>query len=639
MEELSENNTRKVWINIVILLGVIVVIATLLEFLMRGIPFNFGIPILDRSATVSNMLYIVSIILVGSYIGYVGLKELYLERRFSVEFLMAVAAFGAVYLNFLFEGVVILFLYSLSEHLENHIEDRARKTVEKLSQFMPDSATVIEDGLERKVNVKDVQIGMTLLIKPGERISLDGRILDGSSSVDQSVVTGESTPVLKSVGDYVFAGTLNLNGRLRVRVIKDSEGTLVSRIARLVIESRKKKASIERLVDKFARVYVPVVILLAILIGGFGPSLFGGTYETWLYRSLILLVISCPSAFIVSIPATMFTAITIAAKKGVIIKGGIYIEKIGEVKAVLFDKTGTLTLGKPIVNEVSFGSELDPSILKYAAALERYSNHPSAQAIIKKATDQQLPFTELVVENVREIPGKGIVGVVNDVQVAIGNLELMQQYGCNCDKIFDFYVKDKHTPICISINRTAEASICLIDTIRKDSIWMINKLKEMGIRTVILTGDKKEIAEQVSRELGVDYTYSELLPEDKLKILAEVRRKHGLVAMVGDGVNDAPALAASDVGIAMGGSGVDVALESADIVLVKDNLIQIPYLINLSKKTISVVKQNIIVSLGMKLALGILGLFGLIPLWFAVAAGDDGLTMLVLLNTLRLSRT
>jgi len=427
MEELSENNTRKVWINIVILLGAIVVIATLLEFLMRGIPSNFGIPILDRSATVSNMLYIVSIILVGSYIGYVGLKELYLERRFSVEFLMAVAAFGAVYLNFLFEGVVILFLYSLSEHLENHIEDRARKTVEKLSQFMPDSATVIEDGLERKVNVKDVQIGMTLLIKPGERISLDGRILDGSSSVDQSVVTGESTPVLKSVGDYVFAGTLNLNGRLRVRVIKDSEGTLVSRIARLVIESRKKKASIERLVDKFARVYVPVVILLAILIGGFGPSLFGGTYETWLYRSLILLVISCPSAFIVSIPATMFTAITIAAKKGVIIKGGIYIEKIGEVKAVLFDKTGTLTLGKPIVNEVSFGSELDPSILKYAAALERYSNHPSAQAIIKKATDQQLPFTELVVENVREIPGKGIVGVVNDVQVAIGNLELMQQ--------------------------------------------------------------------------------------------------------------------------------------------------------------------------------------------------------------------
>ncbi|MEM3403735.1 MAG: cation-translocating P-type ATPase [Nitrososphaeria archaeon] len=638
MNESNKRHARKVWIKIATLLGVVVVISTLIELLMQEILLSFEIPILRRNVTISNALYYITITLVGSYIGSVGLKKLLFGKKFSVEFLMAVAAFGAMYLNFLFEGVTVLFLYSLSEHFENYIEERAKKTIESLSKLMPDTARLVENGLEREISVKEAKIGMTLLIKPGERIPLDGRIINGSSSVDQSVVSGESTPVLKNVGDYVFAGTLNLNGSLKVEVVKDSEETLVSKIAKVVIESRKRKASIERLVDKFAHIYVPIVVLLAILTGGFGPLIMGGTYEIWLYRSLILLVISCPSAFIISIPATMFTAITLAAKNGIIIKGGAYIEKIGKAEAILFDKTGTLTLGKPIVNEVSFKDELDPNVLKYAAALEKHSNHPSAQAIVQRATDQKLPLDELVVEDVTEVPGKGIVGLVDKVQVAVGNLELMQQYGCNCDKIVDLYVSDRHTPICVSINKVAEASICLIDTIRKDATKTINRLKSLGIHTMILSGDKKEIAEQVSHELGVDNVYSELLPEDKLEVLSKIKDKYSFVVMVGDGINDAPALAVSDVGIAMGGSGVDVALESADIVLVKDELAQIPYLVKLSRKTMSITKQNIAVSLGIKLTLGALGLFGLTPLWFAFVVGDDGLTLLTLLNTLRLSR-
>lgn len=637
-EDFKEQKRREIWIQIAVVLALAIIVASSLDLLFQGVPLGFTIPLLNEPATLSSIIYHTTVIIIGIYIGYNGLKELIFERKFSVEFLMSIAALGATYLDFLFEAATVLFLYSLSEYFENYIQDRARKTVEKLSQFIPDKARILVDGTEKSVDAKDVQPGMTILVKPGERIAIDGTVVEGVSSVNQALVTGESIPILKKPNDSVYAGTLNLNGVLKIVADKRAEDTLVSRIVKLVIESRKRKASIEKLVDKFARIYVPIIILLAALTAIFGPTVVGGSFEMWLYRSLILLVVSCPSAFVISVPATIFTAVAIAARKGVIIKGGIYIEKMNKVRAVVFDKTGTLTLGMPVVHNIKTAGKPDREILTYAAALEQFSNHPIARAIVKRATERDLSFDQLEVKDVEEVPGKGIAGYVNGEQVVIGNVDLMRKYRCNYEKITAFYENDKHTSVCVSINKVGEATICLTDDVRRDAIEAVETLKRMGIHAAMLTGDKQEIAREIAEKLGINEVYAELFPDVKLTIVDQMKARYGLVAMVGDGVNDAPALAASDVGIAMGGSGVDVALESADVVLVKDELIQIPHLIKLSQKTVKIAKQNIAASLGIKLLLGIFGLMGFVPLWFTVAAGDDGLTMLVLLNTLRLTR-
>jgi Cd2+/Zn2+-exporting ATPase len=638
LEEHREREDRRTWILLALAAGLTIAASGLLNLFLNGFQLGFLIPLLNQPATVSKIIYYASVIAIGIYIGILGLKKLVIEKRFSVEFLMSVATFGAAYLGFLFEAATVLLLYSLAEYFEGYIQNRAIKTIEKLSRFMPDKATVIIDDSEKTVDVKKIQPGMTMIVRPCERIALDGVVVQGYSSIDQSLVTGESTPVLKKSGDCVYAGTLNSNGVLKIAVSKGAEDTLVARIVNLVIESRKRKASIERLVDKFARFYVPIVIGLAAFTAIVIPRLAGGSLETWLYRSLILLVISCPSAFIVSVPATIFTAITVAARKGVLVKGGIYIEKMAKVKGIVFDKTGTLTLGKPVVHDVNTIEESGQRALMYAAALEQFSNHPLAQAIVKKAAELNLDYSKLEVKHVEEIPGKGVAGYVDGIQVVVGNMDLMKQYACNCEQIDRIYENEEHTAVCVSMGKSALASLCVMDDVREDAVEVVKTLKKAGIHTAVLTGDKQEIAKEVAERLGVDEVYAELFPEGKLRVLSQVKAKYETVSMVGDGVNDAPALAASDVGIAMGGSRVDAALESADVVLVKDKLIQIPYLIKLSDETVKIAKQNIAASLAVKIILGALGLFGLIPLWFTVASGDDGVTMLLLLNALRLTR-
>lgn len=637
-KDYGREEKRQIWVFLAAVLGLTIVTGGLLDFSAQGIPLGFAIPVLNEPATVSRILYHATIMIVAVYVGLVGLEELIVERRFSVEFLMSVAALGATYLGFLFEAAMVLFLYVVAEYFEGYIEDRARRTVEQLSRFMPDKATIMVGGAEKSLNVKEIQSGMIMLLRPGERIALDGRVVAGNSSIDQSLVTGESTPAEKKTGDDVYAGTLNLSGLLKVAVSKGTEDTLVSRIVRLVIESRRRKAAIEKLVDRFARVYIPIVLTLAALTAFAIPKIVGGSFETWLYRSLILLVVSCPSAFLISVPATMFMAVAIAARGGVIVKGGVYIERISRIKAVVFDKTGTLTLGELSVHNVNTVDQADVQVLTYAAALEQYSNHPLARTIVRKAAERNLDFAKLSVKEVKEVPGKGLVGIVNDVHVAVGNMELMSEYACNCDQIGEIYENDEHAFTCVAIEKSAVATICVTDTVREDAVETVKALKKAGVHTAMLSGDRREITDETAKKLGVDETHAELSPEDKLRVLGEIKAKYGQVAMVGDGVNDAPALAASDVGIAMGGKGVDAALESADVILVKDNLIQIPYLIKLSDQTVKIAKQNIAASLSVKVILGALGLFGLIPLWFTVASGDDGLTMLVLLNALRLTR-
>lgn len=614
------------------------VFAASLDHFARGIPLGFTVPLPVGDITVSMLVYFTLVTVISSYIAALGLKELFWERRFSVEFLMAVAALGALYLGFFFEACTVLFFYLLAEYFEDYIQDRARKAVEKLSRFMPDKARLITEKGEEDVDVKAIAPNAVILVKPGERIALDGVVSEGASLVDQSLVTGESMPLLKKAGDRVFAGTFNTSGILKVSVSTGAEDTLVSRIAGLVLQSRMRKASIEKLVDRFSKFYVPTVLLLALFTSFFMPRISGGSFEFWLYRALILLVISCPSAFIISVPATLFTAVTIAAKKGAIIKGGVYIEKMDKIGAVLFDKTGTLTLGRPVVHCIKGIPELDEKALTYAAALEKFSIHPLAKAIVKTAEDRGLKFKELEVTDVQETVGKGIVGYVNSTRVIVGSTELLEQHGCDYGGVREAYENEKHSAVCISLGETATSSICIIDEVREDAARAVKALQESGLHTAMLTGDKTEIARETAERLGISEVHAELYPEDKLRIIAETRKKHGLTAMVGDGVNDAPALAASDVGIAMAGSNVDVALESADIILVKDELGQIPKMHGLSRKTMRIARQNVALSLGAKLILGSLGFMGLIPLWFTVASGDDGLTMLALLNTLRLTK-
>jgi len=639
LKETEAHENKKILILMILALGLTMVVGGFLYLVFGGLPFGFVVPLVNL-ASLADGLFFVVVVTAAIYIGLAGLRDLVVERRFSVEFLMAVAGLGAVYLGLFFEAATVLFLYSLAEYFEGYIQDRARRTVEKLSSFMPDKARVLVDGSETSVNVGEVEVGMILLVKPGERIPLDGNVVEGSSQVDQALVTGESEPVLKGVGNCVFAGTLNAGGVLRVLVTKKSGETLVSKIVKLVVESGKRKASIETLVNRFARIYVPVVIFLAAFTAFGFPFLLGDSFQVWLYRALMLLVVSCPSAFIVSVPATVFVAITIAAKRGVIIKGGVFVEKLARVKTVVFDKTGTLTLGKPAVHEVRPVERAELEALAYAAALDQFSNHPVSKAIVRKALERGIDLGKFKVTDVTEIPGEGIVGFVDGVHVAVGNLKLMEEQGCDCKQAFEIIQGDVHTAVCVSVGKMGLAAVCVVDEVRDDAERAVEALKLRGVRTAMLTGDRKEIAKETAQQLKIDEYYAELFPEDKLKCIEEMKgkRERGLVAMVGDGVNDAPALAASDVGIAMGAAGVDVALESADVVLVKDELAQIPYLMKLSEKTMTIAKQNIAASLVIKLILGALGLAGLTPLWFTVASGDDGVTMLLLLNTLRLER-
>ncbi len=636
-KEVEEPRKRRILILLSAALASAIILGGLIDLFAGGIPLGFTIPYLGIRS-VSGIVYCSFLIPAAIYVGFTGLRELFVERRFSVEFLMAVAALGAVYLGYFFEAATVLFLYSLAEYFEGYIEDRARRTVEKLSKFMPERARVIVNGSETNMNVNEVKVNMILLVKPGERIPLDGNVIAGFSQVDEALVTGESVPVLKGVNDCVFAGTLNTSGVLRIAATKTVDETLVSRIVKLVVESGKRKAHMERLVDRFAKFYVPAVILLAMFTAIAVPLIFGGEFQVWLYRSLILLVVSCPSAFVVSVPATVFIAITIAAKKGVIVKGGLFIEKLARVKTVIFDKTGTLTLGRPAVHQIRPVEKAGIEALAYAAALDQFSNHPLSKAIVRKALERGIDLSRFKVTDVTEIPGEGIVGFVDGIHVAVGNLKLMEELECDCRQAFDVLQGDVHTSVCVSVDKAGLAAVCVVDEVREDAERAVNSLSKSGIKTAMVTGDRLDIAKETAQALKIDEVHAGLLPEDKLKFVERMKSGDGLVAMVGDGINDAPALAVSDVGIAMGTAGVDVALESADVVLVKDELSKVPYLLGLSEKTMTIAKQNIAASIVVKLLLGGLGLAGLTPLWFTVASGDDGVTMLLLLNTLRLER-
>jgi len=564
-----------------------------------------------------------------------------MARALDMNFLMTVAILGAVVVGETLEAASIAFLFSLAELLEGYSVDRARRSIESLFELAPEAATVVVDGREVRRYVEELRPGDEVVVRPGERIPVDGRVEDGSSAVDQAPVTGESIPVEKGPGDEVFAGTINAQGHLRVRVEKAAGDTTLARMIRLVEEAEGRRTRSERFVERFARVYTPAVTVGALLVA-FGPPLVvGAPFTLWFVRGLTLLVIACPCALVISTPVAVVSGVTAAARNGVLIKGGAHLEAMGEVEVVAFDKTGTLTRGHPEVVDVvpAPGAGLDASgVLRLAAALERHSEHPLARAVVHAAAERASDGPVPEVRDFLAVPGRGVQGVVDGRSLLVGRPEQF-------DDVRDL-VEDLHrlramgrTVVAVGPADRPLGLIALMDQARDGAADVVASLRRAGARRIVmLTGDNAETAAEVAAAVGVDAFEADLLPEQKVDAVLRLEREFGRVAMVGDGVNDGPALAAASVGVAMGAAGSDVAIETADVALMGDDLSRLPYLMLLSRRSRRVIRQNIGASIALKATLALGVPLGWVSLILAVVAGDMGASLGVTSNALRLGR-
>ncbi|MDQ0970954.1 Cd2+/Zn2+-exporting ATPase [Neobacillus niacini] len=556
--------------------------------------------------------------------------------------LMTIAVIGAAIIGEWGEGATVVILFAISEALESYSMDKARHSIRSLMDIAPKEALIRRGNKELTVEVDDIQIGDTLIVKPGQKIAMDGIVVKGLSTVNQAAITGESVPVEKTVKDEVFAGTLNEEGLIEVRVTKHVDDTTIAKIIHLVEEAQAERAPSQAFVDRFAKYYTPIIMLIALGVAVVPPLFFGGDWEKWIYQGLAALVVGCPCALVISTPVAIVTAIGNAARNGVLIKGGIHLEEMGAIKAIAFDKTGTLTKGIPAVTDYLPQANTDANgLFTIIAALENGSQHPLASAILKKAEQELLPYKEIVIQDFSSITGKGIKGTVNDKIYYIGSPNLFEEI---LNKRIPMNIKTTITElqnegktVMIAGTETEIAGILAVaDEVRGISKSVIQKLHSLGIQeTIILTGDNKGTAIAIGKQVGVSNIKAELLPQDKLAFIKDLRSKYDRVAMIGDGVNDAPALAASTVGIAMGGAGTDTALETADIALMADDLGKLPFTLKLSRKALNIIKQNITFSLGIKLVALLLVIPGWLTLWIAIFA-DMGATLIVTLNGLRL---
>lgn len=577
-------------------------------------------------------------IIIGGYTLFLkGFKNL-ARLNFDMSTLMTIAIIGAAIIGEWGEGAMVVILFAISEALERFSMEKARQSIESLMDIAPKEALIKRDNEEMRIHVDDIQIGDIMIVKPGEKLAMDGVVLKGTSSLNQAAITGESVPAVKTAGDEVFAGTLNEEGLLEVKVTKHAEDTTIAKIIHLVEEAQAEKAPSQQFVDKFARYYTPAIIVLALLIAVV-PPLFGGDWNEWIYQGLAALVVGCPCALVVSTPVAVVTAVGNAARNGVLIKGGIHLEETGALKSIAFDKTGTLTKGVPAVTDIITIKGDERQLLQITAAIEKGSQHPLASAIMKKAEEMGTDFTGLDTEEFTSITGKGVKAAVNGVLYYAGSPNLFEELHSGMESTIQKQIADLQTQgKTVMILGTASEILLLIavaDEIREHSKTVISKLNDMGIKTVMLTGDNHRTALEIGKQAGVSEIKADLLPQDKLAVIKELRAGHQSVAMVGDGVNDAPALAAASVGVAMGGAGTDTALETADIALMSDDLSKLPYTIKLSQKALRIIKQNITFSLGIKALALLLVVPGWLTLWIAIFA-DMGATLLVTLNSLRL---
>ena len=584
----------------------------------------------------ADLLFLATAILSGYEIAREGLSSLIFRRRLSINFLIMVAAVGSFLIGHGEEGAAVLFLFNIAEYLEGYAAVRARRSIEALMELAPEVATVKRGGVEVEVPVQDVNVGDIVVVRPGGKIPLDGEVVRGVSSVNQAPITGESVPVTKQVGDEVYAGTINNEGFLEIRVTKRSGESILSKIVRLVEEAQKMKSPTEKFIDKFARYYTPSVILLAMGVATIPPFGFNLPFHEWLYKALVLLVVSCPCALAISTPVAMVSAITSAARNGVLIKGSVYVEETSKIRVFAFDKTGTLTEGRLEVTDViALGCPREEALAK-AASLEALSEHPIARAIVERARGEGVTLED--VDDFRAIAGRGVEGKIDGQVYYVGSRRLFSGLSADFpEEEAQRLEKEGKTVVFVGDEVKVIGVIAVMDKMRDTAITTMAELRRRGIRTVMITGDNERTAKAIADKIGIAEYQAELLPEDKVSIVEELLERHGRVAMVGDGVNDAPALARATVGIAMGAIGSDVSLETSDIALMQDDLSKIPYLIELSGKTLGIVKENIIASILVKGSFAVLAFPGLVTLWLAVAVGDMGLSLAVILNSMRLS--
>lgn len=580
-----------------------------------------------------------------------GLRTLLINHDFNINLLMTIAAIGAIIINQTLEAATVIFLFAIGEALEGYTGDRARDSLRSLLELSPTSATRLMYGMiQETVGVVDLRVGDSILVKPGERIPMDGTVTSGESGVNQAPITGESIPVHKAPGADVFAGTVNGDGALEVRVTRLAADNTLSRIIRLVEEAQSVRAPSQRLIDQFARYYTPGVVVIAALVALVPPLLFNApfystpTTQGWLYRALELLVIACPCSLVISTPVTIISAITAAARQGVLIKGGAYLEALGGINTIAFDKTGTLTRGEPALTisrsvDCAGGEscELCDDVLALASAVEQRSAHPLAKAVVDAAQARGLNSRYAPAESVANLNGRGIQGRVDGKLVTVGSHALFDAEHPHNAALCGWVDKAEangQTTMLLSDGDRVRGFIAVADEPRQDSRAVLDELKALHISTVMLTGDNAAVAQAVGQQVGVDDVRAGLLPADKVDAVKALLNQRQSVAMVGDGVNDTPALAAATVGVAMGGAGSAQALETADVALMADDLRQLPYAVRLSRFARGLIRQNIGLSIGMKVLFMLLALVGGASLWLAVFA-DVGMSLIVTLNGMR----
>ncbi|MDE0610817.1 MAG: heavy metal translocating P-type ATPase [Anaerolineaceae bacterium] len=583
-----------------------------------------------------------------------GLDAMRRRRAFNINLLMTIAALGAIALGEHLEAAAVVILFSLGEALEGYNMGRTRASLRSLMQLAPELALRLHDGQESQVPVADLQLDDRVLVRAGDRIPVDGVVLDGYSDINQASLTGESLPRPVGPADEVYAGTVNGSGGLELKVTRLAQDSAISRIIRLVAEAQETRAQSWRLIDRFARVYTPLAALLALLVATVPPLFFGqpflneGGSVGWIYRGLALLVIACPCALVISTPVTVISAINAAARRGVLIKGGVYLELLGRIRTIAFDKTGTLTTNRPGITDLYSLDCTDRDIvcsecedvLALAAAVERGSSHPLAQAISAESTALNLADRYAMATQVTALAGRGVQGYVDDQLVTLGSHVLFENEHPHprslCDMIAETEERGE-TAVLLCDGERVRGYISLADQPRENAREAIGELHDLGLRTVMLTGDNQQAADVIGAMVGVRDIRAGLLPEDKLDAIRDLEASGQPVAMVGDGINDTPALSAASLGIAPGGIGSDQALESADVVLMADDLSQLPFAIRLGRRALATIRNNIALSLSMKAAFLILAVTGGVSLWAAIVA-DVGLTLVVTLNSMRLLR-
>jgi len=566
--------------------------------------------------------------------------------RLDMNFLMTVAILGAVMIGEPLEAAAIAFLFSLAELLEHSAVVRARNSIDELLRLAPETACVVDDdGAERVVPTSDLRAGQRVRVRPGEKIPIDGVVRDGESAVDQANVTGESVPVRKSLGDVVYGSTLNTEGYLEVEATTDAGDTTIERIARLVREAQGQRSPTEQFVKTFARYYTPIVTGLAVAVMIVPPMLGFGANLTWFVRGLTLLVIACPCALVIATPVTIMSALTAAARNGVLIKGGEYVEAFGATCAIAFDKTGTLTLGRLEVTDVIPVSQSDADFLRLVASAERGSEHPIARAVVAHARDVLPDLGDgLPLESFRAHPGLGVSARLDGLPLVVGTEELLRQTGADdldesLRERFDAREREGKTVMVASLDGSVIGLVALSDTLRPEAAGVLAQLRKDGVHhQIILTGDQPYSAQAVGAAVGADRVLAKLKPAEKVEAIRRLSEAHKYVAMLGDGVNDAPALASADVGIAMGGAGSPATIETADIVLMGDDLAMLPYARRVSRMARSLVRFNIAFALGLKALLAIGAVGGFVSLLVAVLVGDLGASLAVTLNAMRLGR-